>query len=404
MSKFVYRAKDWTGKTVKGVLDSPDKPSVVESVRNSGLIPLWVDEEKGNMVTEAFGRFVHRVGLKQISTFTRELSTMMTAGLSLTDALSLLKTQSEDNPTMYDILDTSLNSVRGGQPLGKTLEKYRNVFGEAYVASISAGEEGGVLEEVLVRLADSLENQSEFQGKVKGAMVYPVIVIIGMVAVAIIMMIFVVPKLTSLYADFGTSKLPPTTLALMAMSDFAAKWWFLLPWLVVGGVFGMRAVNANPELKYKADTYKLKIPIFGELSKKTILADTIRTLSMMLSAGISLVDGLKIVSSVADNELYKRAYTRISERVQKGFSIANSFEETGIFPLIVNQMVSTGEATGKLDEVLMRVADYFATEAEQSVKTLTAAIEPLIMIVLGIGVAFLVIAVIMPIYNLTSQF
>ena len=124
----------------------------------------------------------------------------------------------------------------------------------------------------------------------------------------------------------------------------------------------------------------------------------------MLSAGISLVDALKIVASVADNELYSRAYIKISERVQKGFSISNSFEETGIFPLIVNQMVSTGEATGKLDEVLMRVADYFATEAEESVKTLTSAIEPLIMIVLGIGVAFLVIAVIMPIYNLTSQF
>jgi type IV pilus assembly protein PilC len=178
----------------------------------------------------------------------------------------------------------------------------------------------------------------------------------------------------------------------------------MLPWLVVGGVVGMRAVNSNPNWRYKFDTYKLKIPVFGELSKKTILADTIRTLSMMLSAGISLVDGLKIVSSVADNELYRRAYIKISERVQKGFSIANSFEETGIFPLIVNQMVSTGEATGKLDEVLMRVADYFAEEAQQSVKTLTAAIEPLIMIVLGIGVAFLIIAVIMPIYNLTSQF
>ena len=397
MAKFSYKAKDWTGKLIKGVLDAQDKAAVVDSIRNSGLIPLWVDEVKANMLTEAVGRFAHRVGLKQISTLTRELSTMMTAGLSLTDALSLLKTQSEDNPTMYDILDASLNSVRGGQPLGKTLEKYHNVFGDAYVASISAGEEGGVLEEVLTRLADSLENQSEFQGKVKGAMVYPAIVVTGMVGVAIIMMVFVVPKLTGLYADFGSGKLPSTTLALMAMSNFVQKWWFMLPWVVIGGMAGMKVINNNPELKYKVDVYKLKMPVFGELSKKTILADTIRTLSMMLSAGISLVDALKIVASVADNELYSRAYIKISERVQKGFSISNSFEETGIFPLIVNQMVSTGEATGKLDEVLMRVADYFATEAEESVKTLTSAIEPLIMIVLGIGVAFLVIAVIMPI-------
>lgn len=404
MPKFSYKAKDWTGKTINGVLDSADKSAVIESVRNSGLIPLGVSEQKSNLIGETLNRFVHRIGLKQISTLTRELSTMMTAGLSLTDSLSLLKTQSADNPTMYEILDTCLNLVRGGQPLGKALEKYRNVFGEAYVASISAGEEGGVLEEVLTKLADSLENQSEFQGKVKGAMVYPAIVVIGMIAVAVIMMVFVVPKLTALYADFGTSKLPAVTVALMSISDFTAKWWFMLPWLFFGGVAGMRMVKKNPELRYKFDVYKLKMPIFGELSKKTILADTIRTLSMMLSAGISLVDCLKIVSNVADNELYRRAYLKISERVQKGFSIANSFEETGIFPIIVNQMVSTGEATGKLDEVLMRVADYFATEAEQSVKTLTAAIEPLIMIVLGIGVAFLVVAVIMPIYNLTSQF
>lgn len=404
MVKYAYKAKDWTGKTVKGVLDSVDKPAVIESVRNSGLIPLGVDEEKGNMFTEILSRVTHRVGLKQVSTFTRELSTMMTAGLSLTDALALLKTQSEDNPVLYDILDDSLNSVRGGQPLGKTLEKYKKIFGEAYVASINAGEEGGVLEEVLSRLADNLESQNEFQGKVKGAMVYPIIVIIGMIAVAVIMMIFVIPKLTGLYADFGSSKLPGATLALMAVSDFMIKWWFLLPFIIVGGVMGMKVVKSNSDMLYKFDTYKLKIPIYGQLSKKTIMADSIRTLSMMLSAGISLVDGLKIVSSVADNELYRRAYIKISERVQKGFSIANSFEETGIFPLIVNQMVSTGEATGKLDEVLMKVADYFAEEAQQSVKTLTAAIEPLIMIVLGIGVAFLIIAVIMPIYNLTSQF
>ena len=142
----------------------------------------------------------------------------------------------------------------------------------------------------------------------------------------------------------------------------------------------------------------------GPLTEKTVLAETIRTLSMLLSAGISLVEALKIVSKVAGNEVYYRAYIDISERVQKGFSISNSFEDAGVFPMIVNQMVATGEATGKLDEVLIRVADYFSTEAEQSVKALTSAIEPLIMIVLGIGVGFLVVAVIMPIYNLTSSF
>ncbi|MBP9818206.1 type II secretion system F family protein [Candidatus Shapirobacteria bacterium] len=402
--KYKFKAKDWNGKNVTGELDMENKSEVLESIRSNGLIPLSVEVKANNMFTLGFGKMFHRIGLKQITTFTRELSTMMTAGLPLTDALSMLKNQSEESPMMFEVLDGALNSVRGGQPLGKSLEKYKNVFGEAYVASVSAGEEGGVLEEVLQKLSVNLENQNEFTGKVKGAMIYPAIVVIGMVIVSTVMMIFVIPKLTSLYADMGTSKLPPITRGLMAVSDFMQKWWFLMPGVIVGLMVLFKSGTLNPEIKLKLDTFKLRVPIWGELMKKTILADSIRTMSMMLAAGISLVDSLRIVSSVANNELYRRAYVKIAERVQKGFSISSSFEETGIFPVIVNQMVSTGEATGKLDEVLLKVANYFSSEAEQSVKALTSAIEPVIMIVLGIGVAFLVVAVIMPIYNLTSQF
>jgi type IV pilus assembly protein PilC len=404
MSKFVYRAKDWNGKLVRGVLDLPDRVQAIESVKSSGLIPLYVGEERNNPLSEIIKKVTSRVTLKDISTLTRQLSTMMTAGLPLTDALSLLKEQSTAKPALYEVLDTSLNMVRGGQPLAKALEKFENVFGEAYIASIRAGEEAGVLEEILQKLAQSLESEDEFNGKVKGAMIYPAIVVIGMLIVAAIMMIFVVPKLTSLYADFGTAKMPMATVALMAMSNFMIKWWFLFPFGIMGLFSVLKIGRQNPEFRLKMDTYKFKIPVLGELNKKTMLANTIRTLSMLLAAGISLVEALRIVAKVADNELYFQAYMKISERVQKGFSIANSFEEVAIFPVIVNQMVSTGEATGKLDDVLLRVSDYFSTEAEQSVKALTSAIEPLIMIVLGVGVAFLVIAVIMPIYNLTSSF
>ena len=403
MSKFVYRAKDWSGKTVRGVLDLPTKVQVIESIKSNGLVPLSVDEEKDNSFKEVIKKFAYRVKFKDITSMTRQLSTMLTAGLPLTDALQLLKNQLEQNPPMYEILDYCLNQVRGGQPLGKSLSKYENIFGEAYIASINAGEEAGVLEEILTKLATSMENQNEFNGKVKGAMIYPVIVVIGMIAVAFIMMIFVIPKLTSLYTDFG-SEMPASTRILMAISNFAIRWWFLFPGIIFGFMMLAKTAEKNAELRLKVDTFKLKIPIMGELTKKTMLANTLRTLSMLLAAGISLVEALRIVSKVAGNEVYQRSYVRIAERVQKGFSVSNSFEEAAVFPIIVEQMVATGEATGKLDEVLLRASDYFATEAEQSVKALTSAIEPLIMVVLGLGVAFLVIAVIMPIYNLTSQF
>lgn len=403
MSRYVFRAKDWNGKLIKGTLDLPLKSEVIRSIKDHGLVPLSVLAERRGLIEEINKKFFGRAGLKQVSTFTRQLSTMMTAGLPLTDALSLLKDQMEPSSMMFEILDDALTAVRGGRSLGKALGKYKKVFGGAYVASIVAGEEGGVLEEVLSKLAKNLENEAEFKGKVKGAMIYPVIVVIGMIIVVFIMMVFVIPKLLGLYADFG-SEMPMTTRIMMKMSDIAKDYWFLFPGVFFGFMSLLKVSDQNPLWKLKKDKLLLKIPVWGNLTEKTIVANTIRTLSMMLSAGIPLVEALKIVADVAGNGLYKQAFLKVAERVKKGYSVANSFEEVEVFPMIVNQMTATGEATGKLDEVLMKVANYFSTEAEQSVKTLTAAIEPLIMIVLGIGVCFLVIAVIMPIYNLTSQF
>ncbi len=401
--KFIYKARDWNGKLIKGVADLHDKGEVLGSIKDSGLVPISIDEVKQTRLGELYKNVFSRINLKQISTFTRQLSTMMNSGLPLTDALSLLKNQTNRSGLMYEILDHALAMVQGGRSLADGLEKYKKYFGEAYVASVDAGENAGVLDEVMTKLADTLEKQDDFQSKVKGAMIYPVIVVIGMVVVVIIMIVFVIPKLLGLYSDFG-SEMPASTKFLMSMSDFFNKYWFILVFLFAGVFLLLKVGNANPKFRLKWDTFKLRIPIMGELTKKNILATTIRTLSMLLSAGIPLVEALRIVSNVAGNSLFYGSYQQIAERVQKGFSIANSFEETAVFPIIVNQMVATGEATGKLDEVLLKVADYFSSEAEQSVKSLTSAIEPLIMIVLGLGVAFLMVAVVMPIYNLTSQF
>jgi type IV pilus assembly protein PilC len=404
MAKYIYRAKDWNGKMVKGELEMGSKKEIIDSIKSNGLIPLSVELVGSNFLTELNKKIRGRVSLKQVSTFTRQLSTMMTAGLPLTDALALLKNQQEENVGLYQILEKVLEEVRGGMPLGKSLERYKNVFGEAYVASISAGEEAGVLDEILGKLANNLENQNEFQSKVKGAMIYPVIVIIAMVIVVFIMMVFVIPKLMGLYSDFGTAKMPAITQGLMTISGFMVKTWFMFPITVGGGILAYSIGIKNELFRLKKDRLILKIPIVGQLNEKSVMANTCRTLSMLLTAGITLVEALKIVATVSGNEIYRKAYLQIAEKVQKGFSIATSFENTTVFPVIVNQMISTGEATGKLDEVLMRVSDYFSKEAEESVKGLTAAIEPAIMVVLGIGVGFLVVAVVMPIYNLTSSF
>lgn len=404
MPKYIYKARDWSGKLIKGELELASKKEVFNSIKDNGLIPLSIEERSSNMFSELKRKIKGRVGVKEVSTFTRQLSTMMTAGLPLTDALTLLQNQQEEDSGLGQVIKQTLKQVRGGMPLGKALEEYRNIFGEAYIASVSAGEEAGVLDDILEKLAKTLEDQNEFQGKVKGAMIYPIIVIVAMIIVAFVMMIFVVPKMTSMYADFGTAKMPAITQALMSVSALVTKIWFVFPILAVILYFAYKAGMANENFHYKRDNFLIKIPIIGRLSEKSILANTTRTMSMLLTAGITLVESLKIVASVAGNLVYEKAYLDIAEKVQKGFSVAISFENTGIFPPLVNQMISTGEATGKLDEVLLRVSEYFAKEAEEAVKALTSAIEPLIMVILGIGVGFLVVAVIMPIYTLTSSF
>ena len=403
MKKYSYKVRDWGGKLVKGVVEANSVAEAVESIRSSGFVPLRVEEANNGILTKLKSSNL-TISKKQIGNFTRQLSTMLVAGLPLTDALSLLKNQAENQAGFAAMVDDVLTKVRGGASLADSLIKYQKYFGGAYVASVRAGEEGGVLEEIMSKMAHNMEIENEFRGKVKGAMIYPVIVIVGMVIVVVIMMLFVIPKLSGLYADFG-AEMPMVTKILMAISDWTRKLWFLLPLVPLGLASLWRLTSVRKDLRFKRDKFFLKIPIWGELTKKTIIANTGRTLSMLLTAGIPLNEALVIVAEVADNQVYSDAYAKIKERVEKGFSVADAFlEHEEIFPPIVNQMVTTGEETGKLDEVLMRVAEYFTTESEQSVKTLTSAIEPLIIVFLGAGVAFLVVAVIMPIYNLTSQF
>lgn len=389
---------------VKGAVEGNNIAEALDSIRGSGYVPLKVWEQKKDGILGMLKVKKGGISTKQIGNFTRQLATMLTAGLPLTDALSLLKNQSDKNQFFAETIDEVLTVVRGGGSLADALSKHEKHFGRAYIASVRAGEEGGVLEGILSKMAHNIEIENEFKGKVKGAMIYPVIVMIGMVVVMIVMMVFVIPKLSTLYVDFG-AEMPMVTRILMSISDIFVKLWFLIPLIPMSIVVGLRMGNANPEFRLKRDELILKVPIFGDLIKKTTIANSGRTLSMLLTAGVPLNDTMTIVSDVVDNEMYRAAYLRIKERVEKGFSVSDSFgEHESIFPPIVGQMVTTGEETGKLDEVLMRVADYFTTESEQTVKTLTSAIEPAIIIFLGGMVAFLVVAIIMPIYNLTSQF
>ncbi len=403
MKKFRFRAKNWSGATIKGLLEVDNRQAALEVLHANKLMPLSVDRADTNIISETFSSFFGKASSKQLANFTRQLATMMNAGLALTDALQLLASQTQGQAGMLQIIEHCLTTVRGGQSLAVAMERYSGMFGEAFIASIRAGESGGVLEEILNRLAINMEKDQEFRSKVKGAMIYPMVVITGIIGVVFVLLIFVVPKLTGLYKDFG-AKLPAITQFVMDVSALAQQFWFMFPILFFGLMVFMKFVDSRAELRYRRDKIILKLPVMGELVAKSAVANVCRTLSMLLGAGVPLTEALSIVIRVAESEVYTRALERITSRVEKGFSLSDCFAETEVFPTLVNQMVATGEATGKLDEVLMRVADYFSKEAEESVKGLTSAIEPLIMVMLGGVVGFMIVAVIMPIYDLTSQF
>jgi len=400
MQRFRFRARTKEGVLRKGIVEAQSQHTAVEVLRKQNLVIIDL-KSMNEMNRGASGFFSQKVKFDDVVNFTRQLATMISAGLPLTDALSILQVQVA--PALARKVMEILRSIEGGATFASALQDHEEVFSRVYVALVKAGEAAGVLDTILVRLADNLEKQREFRAKTKGALVYPVIVLLGMAIVGVVMMVFVLPKLTVMYADFG-GKLPLVTQILIGMSEFLAKFWYLGGGILAAGMYGFKVWRKTKQGRLTTDQVLLKIPIFGRIKLMTLMAEFSRTLALLASAGVSLVEGLKIVEGVLDSEVARVAVAMVGSDVEKGNSLAEALAKQEVFPMIVPQMVSVGEQTGKLDEVLTRVAMYFETESEHAIKNLSTAMEPIIMVVLGLGVGFMIIAIVVPIYNLTSTF
>lgn len=399
MPFFKYTAKNQFGENVNGKVEAQGIEQAAALLQSRGLLVIKLSP----LTEQSFAAISNMLfGVKQddIVNFTRQLATMITAGLPLANGLSILVRQSKAE--MSRLVAGLLQDVEGGNTFASALEKHKE-FSRVYVQLVRAGETGGVLDEVLNRLADNMEKEKEFRGKTRGAMIYPAIVIVAMIVVAFIMMIFVIPKLTEMYKDFG-AELPLPTQVLIGISDFMVQFWYIVIGAAVVGFVIFSRWKKTPIGREQWDRFVLKVPIFGILRQKTILTEFARTLSLLLGSGISLLQALEIVTEGVENQIYRNALSEATKQVEKGVSLSQSLARYEEFPPILQQMIAVGEETGKLDDVLFKLSKYFEQEAEQAVKNLTAAMEPLIMVVLGVGVGAMVIAVIMPIYNLTSQF
>ena len=405
MPIFKYVAKDFSGKKVTGEVEAVDNKSVVATLRNEGLITLAITkrgEEKIFNTQASVPKFGGSVNSGEVVNFTRQLSTMLSAGLPLTDALVILQKQTK-NVNFSRILTEVIADVEGGGTLSSSMAKHPKAFDIIYIKLIEAGETGGVLDKVLLKLAQSLEKDREFKSQTRGAFIYPVIVVFVMIIVVALMMIFVIPKLTSLYTEIGT-ELPLPTKVLIAMSDFTRGFWWLLILLTIGFVNAFKIYSKTPGGSRRVSMLVLSLPVWGKIRRTLVLAEFTRTLGLLIGTGIPIITALKVVRDILTSSAYKDGVDEAIRRIERGAPLYQPIAANPAFPPLMSQMMRVGEETGKMDEVLGRLALFFEGESEHQIRNLTTALEPIILVVLGLGVGTLVLSIILPIYNLTSQF
>jgi type IV pilus assembly protein PilC len=399
MAKFNYRARDTQGRLLSGVAEAGNDTQVATILKERGLIPVEIKPFRNvlsiDVIEKLFG-----VSIGEKAAFTRQLATMMAAGLPLTESLSILQAQ-VSSKALQEILQEALGQVTAGAALSSAFAKHPEVFSPLYLAMLRAAEASGSMDKTLVRLAEQMEQERDFKGKIKGALLYPAIVSIAMVGVAILMMVFVVPKLADVYSQFNTDLPFPTRVLIFLSKVVQATIWFF-PIIIVGAYFGFRWFSRTPRGSRLLGNLSYKLPVFGPLNRMVTFAIMIKTLGSLIGAGIPILDALRITKGTVGNNIYGDALERAAIQVEKGVRLSIPIQSEKIFPTIIGQMVNIGEETGQLDELLTKLSKYFEEESAQRIKNLTTALEPILIVVMGVGVAGLALTVILPLYNLVN--
>ncbi|MBI4038181.1 type II secretion system F family protein [Candidatus Daviesbacteria bacterium] len=398
---FFYKAKDKQGEEHQGVIESVDLHTAVLLLRKRGLVVISVTP-KAESGDNFLARLFDRVSFSELVTMTRQLATMVSAGLTLSESVDILEEQ-QTNKKLKKILGEISNDIKGGFPFALSLSRHKDIFPPLYINLVKSGEASGKLDEVLLKMADSLEKDREFRARVRGALIYPIVVVSMMVAVVIIMMTFVIPKLTSLYKE-STLDLPLPTKILIATSNLFINYWWVMLALLIVSIIALKRWAQTPQGRFALDRLYLRIPIVGKVITNVTLTTSTRTFGLLTAAGIPLLESINIVENVTQNSVFKQALKESYSGVERGLNFSAQLLSLPVFPKIVGQMVRVGEETGKVDEIFYKLSEYFESESDHLVKNLTVAIEPIILIVLGIGVTFLVLSIILPIYKLTTSF
>jgi type IV pilus assembly protein PilC len=393
---YAFRAVDSLGAKVKGEVESDSKQGVTELLRGRGLIPLEV-KLKGNSLELSFDRF-HPVKLEDLSLMTRQLSTMISSGLSLMRALIVLEEQTESKTLKAAVVAIRQN-IESGASLSDAMARHPKIFSQLYVAMIRAGETGGFLEDALIRVSEQLESQNRLRRQVRSAMVYPAVVSGIALCVVAAMLIFIIPVFAGVFKDFG-GKMPSLTLHTIAVSNAVRNQWYFFLFGSVGIVTGFRKWKKSKSGQPVWDRARLKAPAkIGTIVQKIALARWARTLSSLTAAGVPVLEAIDVTGRTAGNIVVERAMAAVHNSVQGGGTIAAALTGEPIFPSLVTNMVRVGEETGALDSTLGKVADFYEEQVEAAVKSLTSILEPIMIAVVGTIVGFMILAMYLPMFH-----
>ena len=394
MPTFTYTARAVNGELKTSTIDAPSREDVVAQLRRQRMSVVKVDEDTKKVKTRG------SIKMRDIVIFTRQFSTMINAGLPLVQALDILAKQTE-NKVLSEVTRAVVFDVESGHTVADALGKHPNAFSELYVNMVAAGEAGGILDTILMRLATFMEKNDALIRKVKGAMIYPgVIMSVAVIAIAVLL-IFVIPVFESMFASVGLA-LPLPTRIVIGMSRFLKGYWWAIGGGLTGGFFLLKRYYASPNGKLNIDKLLLKMPVLGDVLRKSAVSRFTRTLGTLISSGVSILDGLEITAKTAGNRVIQDAIMASRASIAGGDTIAAPLQKSAVFPPMVISMIAVGEQTGGLDEMLSKIADFYDEEVDAAVSGLLSLLEPIMIVFLGVVVGGMVVAMYLPIFDMIN--
>ncbi|MBI2841841.1 MAG: type II secretion system F family protein [Armatimonadetes bacterium] len=398
MSTFVYTVLDTSGKTVKGRMEADSEQYVLSKLHEQNLRIVNVAKQREGRTLPSLGR--KKVKLKSMVVFSRQFATMINAGIAVVRCLDILEGQTKD-----DALKTAVGQckrdVKAGLSLTDAFSKHPQVFSRLYINMVRAAETGGILDQILDRLAAFLEKEDEVRGKIKSAMIYPILVLIFAALMLVALFMFVLPKFKEIFESMNV-QMPLATRLLFDGSTILKGYWYIILAAVIGGYIGYRTYAKTDSGRYRIDQFKLSVPVVGELVQKMSISRFSRTFATLIASGVPMMRSLEIVGETSGNVVIAKAVENARNSIREGQKISSPLAQSGLFPSMVTHMIDVGEETGKLSDMLIKVSDFYDREVDGAVKALTSLIEPCLIVVMGGIVGFIAVSIMAPIFKLIS--